>query len=147
MSSVLVTRILRRRRPRRRRLDWCRERGPHTIVAAFAPRSVQPSNGVFFDRDTSRDATTVTGASGASTVMSATDPAASVPPGRRRIRAGFVERSSMARLQRDSAGVDQPVEDERHARFEPDDAEGRLVELDALFVGVMRRVVGRDRVH
>ena len=42
--------------------------------------------------------------------------------------------------------MDQPVEDERHARFEPDDPEGRLVELDALFVGVMRRVVGRDRV-
>ena len=103
---------------------------PQMIVAAAAPRSVHPSNGVFFDRDTQRDATIVTRASGASTAMSATVPGASVPPGRRRIRAGFVDSSSIARPSVMSAGMHQPVEHERHAGLEADDPERRLIEFD-----------------
>src|SRR4051812_19585062 len=43
---------------------------PPTIVAATPPRSVQPSNGVFFDFDRIAAAATLTFMSGASTEMS-----------------------------------------------------------------------------
>ncbi len=40
----------------------------------------------------------------------------------------------------------EPIERERHARLVADDAERRLVELDVLLVGVVRRVIGGQRV-
>ena len=46
----------------------------------------------------------------------------------------------------DPSRVDQPVEHQRHARLEADDAERRAVELDELLVRVVRRVVGGDHV-
>ena len=78
--------------------------------------------------------------------MSATAPSASEPPGTRKTRAGLVESSSMARDDADPPGVDEPIEHQRHARLEPDDAERGAVELDQLLVGVMRGVVGGDHV-
>src|SRR4029077_10293863 len=70
---------------------------PPTIVAATPPRSVHPSNGVFFDRDRMAAAETVTLISGARIERSAGAPSASDPPGTFRIRAGFTESSSTRR--------------------------------------------------
>ena len=119
---------------------------PSTIVAAAAPRSSQPSNGVFFDFERSDAARTVTRASGASTVMSASAPGASVPPSRAQ-DAGRVQRQQLDEpRQGDETGVHEPIEDERHARLEPDDAERGAVELDLLLVRVVRRMIGGDHV-
>ncbi|MGC3988235.1 MAG: hypothetical protein QM796_00855 [Chthoniobacteraceae bacterium] len=40
--------------------------------------------------------------------------------------------------------VDEDVEEQAELGFEPEDAEGRLVELDLLLVGAMRRVVAGE---
>src|SRR5262245_50716082 len=69
---------------------------PPTMVAATPPRNSHPSNGVFFDRDRRLAASTRTLRSGARMVMSAGAPAASVPPGTRRMRAGLTDSSSMS---------------------------------------------------
>src|SRR2546428_6460612 len=77
---------------------------PPTIVAATPPRSSHPSNGVFFDRDRSARASTRTRRSGARIVMSAGAPTANVPPGTRRIRAGFTDSNSTRRERRMTPG-------------------------------------------
>ena len=48
--------------------------------------------------------------------------------------------------QRHDAGVHEAIKAERHRGLEAGDPERRAIELDVLFVGVMRRVVGRDDV-
>ena len=101
---------------------------------------------MFFDLDLSAAALIVTRASGARTVMSAGAPSASDPPGRWKTRAGLTDSNSTSRGQRDLPGVQQAVADNRHRRLEPDDAEGRAVELEHLLVRVVRRVVGGDHV-
>src|SRR5262245_2623229 len=70
---------------------------PPTIVPATPPRSSQPSNGVFFERERNDRAFTWTFSSGARIVISATAPSLSVPPGRRRISAGLADSSSTSR--------------------------------------------------
>src|SRR5688572_25505875 len=70
---------------------------PATKVAATPPRSSQPSNGVFFERERNDRASTRTFRSGARIVMAAGVPSARLPPATRRIRAGFTESSSTMR--------------------------------------------------
>ena len=70
---------------------------PPTMVAATPPRSDQPMNGEFFDLDRIHSAETVTCRSGARIVMSAGEPSANVPPGTRRILAGFIDSNSTSR--------------------------------------------------
>src|SRR6185436_10184439 len=70
---------------------------PPTSVAATPPRRSHPSNGVFFDRERSRDASMRTRRSGAMIVTSAGAPMESEPPAMPRIRDGFTENSSTSR--------------------------------------------------
>ena len=78
--------------------------------------------------------------------MSAGAPSLSVPPGRLKTPRGIDRQQLDGADERDAPGVHQPVEDNRHGRLEPDDAERRAVELHHLLVGVVRRVIGRDHV-
>ena len=67
------------------------------MVAATPPRSSQPSNGVFFERDRNAAAVTRVVTSGARMVMSASAPSLSDPPSTRRMRAGLTDISSTSR--------------------------------------------------
>src|SRR5208282_6670169 len=49
--------------------------------------------------------------------------------------------------QRKSSGVDEFAQAESERGFEADDPEGRTVEFDVLACGMVRGVVGGDRVH
>ena len=118
---------------------------PPTIVAATPPRSFQPSNGVFRDLDRIALASTVTGTSGARIVMSAGAPGVSEPPGTRRMRAGFTDKSSTSRGRPDESRVHETIERQRHSRLEAHDPERRTIELDVLLVVMVWRVVGRNR--
>ena len=77
-------------------------------------------------------------------MMMSAGPLRACRPAGPRTRAGIVESSSIVATV--IAGVDEPVEHERHGGLQPDDAERREIELDDLLVGVMRRVVGGDHV-
>ena len=119
---------------------------PPTIVAATPPRSVQPSNGVFFDferiaaaddrdaqiRREDRDVGRRT--LGQRSAGHAQDP--------RRVHRQQLDQPR----QRDDAGMDEAIEAERHGGLEAGDPERRAVELHVLLVVVMRRVVGGDDV-
>ena len=78
--------------------------------------------------------------------MSAGAPSDSEPPGTRSMRAGLTDSSSIEPRDADHAGMDEPIEAQRHGGLEPGDAERRMIELDVLLVVVVRRVVGGDDV-
>ena len=119
---------------------------PPTNVAATPPRSSQPSNGVFFERERSRprlDAHLQVGRKDGD-VRRGTfrQTAARHPQDPRRIHRQQLDEAS----QRNQPAMHQPIERQRHRRLEADDPERRTVELHLLLVVVMRRVVGGDDV-
>ena len=63
-----------------------------------------------------------------------------------RTRAGPVVNSSTSRISESLPGMHQLAQAQRQRRFEAGDAEGRAVEFNVLARGMMRSVVGGDRV-
>ena len=123
-----------------------RSTAPPTIVAAGAPTSSQPANGVLRPLETNRCGSTFQRASGSNRVTSAGEPGASVPA-REAEHAGRSRREEGDEsVEREAAASHEAVVDHGGRRLETHDPEGRRVEVHGLLVGVVRGVVGRDRV-
>ena len=121
-------------------------RRPPTIVPTARPRPVQPRNGVFTDLLSKASGSTV------HSDLEIEDRHVGDGAGREGAPGQAHEPRRAATQQVDAVrqvevpGSYEAVEAERDRGLEPDDAEGSDVEGHALLVGVVRRVVGGDRV-